>query len=317
MGNRFKLNEKALNSLQEFENNLNPQDPEAGAMNPKIIGYGEMSTVFCFGAPELNSYAFKRMSIFDSEQEVQSYQETFLNYHSTLKQRGISTPDFDCEMLEGKNGKKVIYLLQSLLKPETIANQLLKTKTKEENLSIYKQILAGINSVFKGNIEESKKIKSIEIGFDGQISNWSYDQKLLYIDTSTPLLRENGIEKLNAELFLRICPSYLVWIIRLFFLKDVLNRYYDMRLVIIDTLANLYKEQKEEWLPDYIFVANEFLKVHRPDIKPIIIKEIESYYAEDKMIWRLFLFFRKLERTIRIKILRKTYDIILPGNIIR
>jgi hypothetical protein len=48
MGNRFKLNEKALNSLQEFENILNPQDPEAGAMNPKIIGYGEMSTVFCF-----------------------------------------------------------------------------------------------------------------------------------------------------------------------------------------------------------------------------------------------------------------------------
>jgi hypothetical protein len=46
MGNRFKLNENALNSLQEFENNLNPQDPEAGAMNPKIIGYGKCRRSF-------------------------------------------------------------------------------------------------------------------------------------------------------------------------------------------------------------------------------------------------------------------------------
>ena len=66
-------------------------------------------------------------------------------------------------------------------------------------------------------------------------------------------------------------------------IKAALGNEYDIK-----SAYNLYKEQKEEWLPDYILVANEFLKAHRPDIKAIIIKEIESYYAEDKMIWRLF-----------------------------
>ena len=39
--------------------------------------------------------------------------------------------------------------------------------------------------------------------------------------------RIEGAEQLNAELFLRSAPSFLAWILRLLFLEDVVDRYYD------------------------------------------------------------------------------------------
>ena len=58
-------------------------------------------------------------------------------------------------------------------------------------------------------------------GIDGQISNWSIDNfdagrpelepkaGLTYIDTSTPLMKEGGVEQLGPELFLR--SAHLSW----------------------------------------------------------------------------------------------------------
>ncbi len=317
MGKLIKLDDKALRTLGEFEKNLNPQDPQKGQTNPRIIGYGEMSTVFRFGARELSKYAFKRMAIFRSADEIENYKKIYLKYHKELQKRKIDTPDYGFEIVNDRTLKPIVYILQALQDPENIANKRLHIFDKKKNLELYEKILSAIDSSFRLNEKEKKNSNSVEIGLDGQISNWAFEKKLLYIDTSTPLLRDNGIEQLNPELFLRICPSYLVWVIRLFFLKDVLNRYYDMRLVVIDTLANLYKEKKEDWVEDYLSLANNFLKKKRPDINQIELKEIQSYYAEDKTIWRLFLFFRKVERTVQVSILKRSYDIILPDKIER
>ena len=80
----------------------------------------------------------------------------------------------------------------------------------------------------------------------------SQDATLLYLDTSTPILRLNGVEQLNAELFLRSAPPYLAWILRLLFLQEVVTRYYDARKVTIDLIANFYKEQRPELVPELV-----------------------------------------------------------------
>ncbi len=96
----------------------------------------------------------------------------------------------------------------------------------------------------------NQKQEALRVAIDGQISNWSIDgfdpespgvgeARLWYVDTSTPLFRVDGEEQLNAELFLRNAPSFLVWILRLFFLQDVVDRYYDPHLVAVDLAANL------------------------------------------------------------------------------
>ena len=46
-------------------------------------------------------------------------------------------------------------------------------------------------------------------------------------------------------------------------------------------------------------------------------KDVEKYYREDKMIWQLFLAFRRVDRFLTTKLLRRRYEFILPGKIER
>jgi len=130
-------------------------------------------------------------------------------------------------------------------------------------------------------------------------------------------MQVNGIEQLNPDLFLRSAPSFLVPIIRLLFLEDVMTRYYDLRKVIIDILANLYKEKRGDWVPDMVEVVNAWLNAH-PElaIMPLNTEEIRSYYREDAFIWRFYLAARKLDRKIH-ELLGKDYPYILPEKIER
>jgi len=44
---------------------------------------------------------------------------------------------------------------------------------------------------------------------------------------------------------------------------------------------------------------------------------IEAYYKEDKLIWRLFLGLRRIDRFIKSKLFGQRYEFVLPGNIKR
>jgi len=160
---------------------------------------------------------------------------------------------------------------------------------------------------------------SLEIAVDGQLSNWVYDpdggdSDLFYIDTSTPFLTINGAEQLNPELILQSAPGFLRWIIRLFFLDDVMTRYYVPRLVYTDLAGNLFKEQRPELVPVAVATINQRFSDASGSLTE---KEVEKYYKEDKLIWSLFLAFRKFDRWLAIKLLRKRYEFILPGKIKR
>jgi hypothetical protein len=157
------------------------------------------------------------------------------------------------------------------------------------------------------------------LGLDGQLSNWVWpgDQNLadlIYIDTSTPLFRKDGIEQLDAELFLKSAPAFLRWILRWLFLEDVINRYYDQRLILIDLAANLYKEQRPDLLAATVDIINRQL---RSDQDPLTVAEVNRYYREDKLIWTLFLAFRRIDCWLTTKILGRRYEFILPGRISR
>ncbi|RMF09914.1 MAG: hypothetical protein D6762_02590, partial [Candidatus Neomarinimicrobiota bacterium] len=154
-----------------------------------------------------------------------------------------------------------------------------------------------------------------EFAIDGQLSNWVWhDETLWYIDTSTPLYRVNGVEQLDPELFLKSAPSFLRWIIRLAFLDDVMNRYYEPRLVYIDLVANVFKEQQPHWVPVFARWIQDLV----PDLDPpVTTEEVEKYYKEDKLIWALFLAFRRLDRWLTTRLFRRRYEFILPGKIVR
>lgn len=313
LGHEVKLPQAAIDKLQEFESQLDPANPESGPYSPYIIGFGEMSTVFAFGDSDLADFAFKRMAIFHSEEELVPYRKNFIEYCQLLVKLNVNMPDYGTVTIERK-GQPVLYVFQRKVNADSIGHHFIQNASVEESVEFFKAILEKFNIVFNYNNNNPL----LTIGLDGQISNWVlHNHTLFYLDTSTPLMRKDGIEQLNSELFLRICPAYLVWVIRLFFLDSVLDRYYDLRLVIIDLIGNLYKEKKQNLIMPFLEVANQFLAESHPELKRIKQKEIDAYYKEDAWIWRIFLFFRKIERFIKTKIQRREYELILPGNIDR
>ncbi len=127
------------------------------------------------------------------------------------------------------------------------------------------------------------------------------------------------VEQLDAELFLRAAPSFMVWILRLLFLKDVMTRYYEPRKVTIDLLANVYKEQRSDLIPALLAMANKFFASEAEElgISPLLEKEVQDYYREDAMIWSLYLSMRRFDRYLHQEILHHEYPYILPGIIKR
>lgn len=68
--------------LREFEEKLNPVKPE----NIRILGYGEISTVF--ELPDYPDIAFKRIPMFRSIEQVERYIQTYYEYIYLLTAAG-------------------------------------------------------------------------------------------------------------------------------------------------------------------------------------------------------------------------------------
>ncbi len=314
--------------LADFERQLDPRHPESGEMGARVLGYGEISTVFEIGPDEGGGIAYKRMPIFTSEDELEYYRWIFREYNRVLSEEvGLTLPPYGCAHVEGVSGKPVMFLAQRKLDEASIGNKAIHALPGADVNRLVRQVLRELAKVWRFNANQAE----MELGIDGQISNWSIEgfdaesrelpdePSLLYLDTSTPFIRLDGAEQLDPDLFLRSAPSFLVWVLRALFLEDVMTRYYDLHLVAVDLIANFYKEQLPELIQGLVDEANEFFASEAPElcVEPLTEKEIKSYYREDALIWRLYLSMRKTDRFMRTRLSRRGYPHILPGKIKR
>lgn len=314
--------DKILHLLEEFEQHLNPANTKKSKIPVQILGYGEISTVIAFDHPELKDLAFKRMPIFSSCQQTNQYADLYFRYNELLSNQGLNIPPSYAFCVKGHGQIYVAYLAQQKLNPQSIGNRVLHTHPDEQIILLFSKIINQIKNVWKHNATNPDFL----IGLDAQISNWAIkdfntnqeitqDTELWFLDTSTPMIRISGQEQINPLLFLTSAPPGLRWVLKKFFLQDVLDRYYDLRQVAIDLVANLYKEQR----PDLITRALEIVNNEAKDYldTPITVKEVSSYYKEDKFIWSFYLSARRLDRFFKTKLLGRRYEFILPGKIKR
>jgi hypothetical protein len=311
--------------LQSFENGLNPQYPEANEVPGRVLGYGEISTVFEIQVPSLAGLVFKRMSLFETTAELDTYLTAYGRYHRLLEEIGLQLPPNGYASLLNRQGRPIFYIIQEKVPAGGMGQQALHLLSPGEARALFAQILDELSKVWAFN----RRQESYQVAIDGQLSNWAIvafdperppfgrESSLLYIDTSTPLFRINGVEQLNPELFLRAAPSFLRWVLRALFLQDVMNRYYELRRVIIDLFANLYKEQLAQFVPALLPAANEFLAEHDEEDTPISEKEVRDYYRQDRRIWTVYLAMRRLDRRLQNDLLGRQYPYILPGKIRR
>jgi hypothetical protein len=312
--------EKTTAFLQEFENHFDPAHIETSPVAVKVLGYGEISTVVAFADTAVAGWAFKRLPLYSSAKEAEAYCDLYLEYNRLLHAAGVDTPESAGFVVKGKN-RFVAYLTQKQLPVETIGNRVIQTCSPAEGQTLLRMVLAKMRGLWLQNND------TLRLGLDSQISNWALTDyrpgaavdstaRLLYLDTSTPFIRKNGVEQMNPLLFLQSAPPLIRPVLRKFFLQDVMDRFYDFRLTAIDLTANLYKEQKPEWIPLWLEVINS----ENQDLlqgKLITENEVEKFYKEDKFIWQLFLAVRRANRFINTKILGQRYEFTLPGKIKR
>ncbi|HHW88730.1 MAG TPA: hypothetical protein GX400_21280 [Chloroflexi bacterium] len=309
-----------LERLEAFEAGLDPVHPERSAVPPHILGYGEISTALAIGDDDL---ACKRMPMFLSEEEIAAYSRAFDLYTTHMTGAGIKLAPGQLVRLRQRCGPYyVLYLVQRRLPPEVIGNQIVRAARRDDAERLLYGVLRELVKVAHFN---RRHAGTWALGIDGQISNWAAtawtedgQPVLRYFDLTTPLIRQQSVELLDAELFLRSAPSYLRWVLRRFFLQDVLDRYYDLRRVVIDLIANLYKEGRIDLIPLWIECANRFFDQEAAELNIATLQrqEIDAYYREDAFIWRFYLAARRLDRRLH-RWTGRTYPYVLPGRIRR
>lgn len=302
------------NLLAQFETGLNPQNLKDSVIPATIIGYGEISAIFQMaGHPDV---AFKRLPLFSNRAAAEKYVQQYNEYCRLLCEAGLGLPDHQTCIVQSPDRPAAVYIAQSKLPLERFGHQLIHALDEQDIQSLLENIAAEMNKVWKFN--QSAR-PALELALDGQLSNWVWlnntdRASMVFIDTSTPLFRKKGVEQLDPELFLKSAPAFLRWVLRLFFLDGVINRYYDPRLVCMDLVANLYKEQQSALIPPAVKIINAILP---DDRKPLTEQEVASYYRQDMLIWTLFLAFRRLDRWMTTKLFGRRYEFILPGKIKR
>jgi hypothetical protein len=313
--------------LQAFEAGLNPDAPDRSAIPCRVLGYGEISTVFEIHAPSLEGLAFKRMSIFEQPAEFERYFAAYEDYNQRLQaEAGLRLPAHGHAAFANPAGRLIFYIIQQRLPREAFGHQLLAALPETQRRQFFERLLRHCLALWTFNARQP----AVRLGLDGQLSNWALvgpdpaapdvdAADLFYLDTSTPFLRLEGREQLDPELFLRTAPSFLAWVLRVFFLKEVLDRYYDFRKVVLDLVANLHKDGRAELAPEMIATANRFFADEAAALgaAPLTAAEVDAYYREDARIWSLFLSARYLDRFIRRRLLRRPYPYLLPGRIKR
>jgi hypothetical protein len=300
--------------LARFEQGLDPQHPEASPIPARILGFGEISSIFCI--QNIAGIAFKRLPIFKTIEEAEAYADMFRHYSRLLGEAGLRLPGQATAAVPSAAGGAALYIAQQRLPDGDFAHHRIQRERREVILSMIRKIAALIDGIWTFN---AARHPHLEIALDGQLSNWACpanatDDRILYIDTSTPLFRIEGLEQLDPEKLLKSAPAPLRWILRRFFLGDVMKRYYVHRDVLIDLIANLHKEQRPDLIApvtDAINMCSEVLT------QPIAVAEVYRYYHSDRVIWSLFLAFRRMDRWLAHNLFRRRYEFILPGPIKR
>jgi hypothetical protein len=314
--------------LQEFETFLDPQRPENGQIPCQVLGYGEISTVFELKVEGMQGLAFKRMSIFKDDQELDKYIAAYLEYNQLLEHEiGLGLPPHGHAILRNPADRPIFYIIQGKLPAHCIGNNAIHLLNRRGVFILIERILGELIKLWSFNKQQTE----YQVSLDGQISNWVIDNfdpehpvidqytPLSYVDTSTPVYLHQGVEQFDPELVLRTTPRLLSLIIRMFFLEDVMTRYYDPRKVSIDILANFHKEQRADLIPELVFTVNSFFSEEGSElgIEPLGEQEIHNYYREDAFIWSFLSTARRFDRFLYLYVFRREYPNILPGNVQR
>jgi len=92
-------------------------------------------------------------------------------------------------------------------------------------------------------------------------------------------------------MYFQALPGAARWLIKKLNLdQEVMDRYFQIRIVMLDFLGNTIVRHREDLVPRFIELSNEALAgpFSDADLAPFTIEEVNKYYRSDVATWRLW-----------------------------
>jgi hypothetical protein len=318
-----------LAALDRTEQRLDPVDPERGG-HLRVIGHGEISVAL--EVADLPGLVCKRMSGYADAASASAYLDLVGEYLEELRAAGVRVVDTEVIPVRRPDRPPVVYIVQPRLDPTTLGHSLLHSADEATLAGAVRQALDTVAALAH---RTASRADGVEVALDAQLSNWSFpdlrgDQDPepppaatsapILVDVGTPMLRRHGRHAMDREVLLAPVPAGLrAYYRRRGLVEAYLDDYFVPRTVALDLLGNLHKERAADRIESATEVVNDWLAAK--DLpgprEPITVAEVAAYYRKDADLLALYLRLRRMDRFLRTKALRRTYDYVLPGRVER
>lgn len=259
-----------------------------------LLGEGDISLVIRSESDP--AWACKRLPPFPSSETADRYAATVERYLTELAQRGIELVETDVRRVTGVDGAPLVYCVQPVLPPETLAVDIAR-RDREHGTAVIGDVVDAVLAV----VDE-------RVGLDAQLANWAVlDGRLAYFDITTPLLRRADLtSELDSEVFLASLPWALRGVVRRFVSPSIIERYHDPRTVLLDLGANLVKERLDALIPAVLDAAGQRVT------PPLSERDVRRDRRADAATWGALQAARRIDRTWQRHVRRRPYPFLLP-----
>jgi len=286
-----------MDALQSLEEDVQRAFRSGDAGHLDVLGYGEISSVLGLDTGG-KRYACKRLPTM-SEQQAAAYEDCLERYLHALSSAGIHPLESTLHTFPADGGFAP-WCVQPRLREEELLPVYLGNCDEDEAAAVISPLVQSIAHAV-----------TPELGLDSQVSNWAcVDGRLVYLDITTPLMREDGRELLDTSMFIASLPWLLRKPVQRFLLKEILDTYYRPRGALLDAAANLHKERLGYLLPTFLEEANAH-------VTPLRAEEVERFYRQDAVMWSALQTTRRVDRFWQLRVRKRAYPFLLPGRIVR
>lgn len=268
---------------------------------------------------------YTKIPPFTDMESVELYRELFQRYHGLLKDAGLNPPVHGIRYVSRGGDTSTVFITQRNITRQSIGTQVVSRISDDDCFVLFEMILDRIRIIADFN----NKNTETKIGIDPRLSNWGvegYDtghpairgfEELTYLNTSTPMIKENGKDLLDPELVIMNLPGVSKPFIRTLMLDRYWKRFYSPREMVLDVITDFRAWGHPETTEKMIEMANEFLEEMEinSDGNKITGGSVSKRTRGNRFYQKAFIVFRKIERFFKVNLLRRKYGYsISEGN---
>ena len=260
-----------------------------------IVGAGEI-TIALRWADGPEPCVVKRMPPMKDRAHAEEYMAVVRRHIDELAASGVRCVATTLHPLVRADGKTVVFHCQPLLAADTLADNVLRTRTPDAEDPLVITL-----------VDRTAGAIGAGVPVDPQFANWCwFDDDLWQLDLSSPFMIEDGDLIYDTSGYRREYP----WAIRKLVYRELMKlarQYVELDYVLTDVMTQLHRMGMPEWCPP---VAEAARVRHGAAIDP---EEARQRCEADARFYPFLLRTKRAERRWR-QLTRRRYDALLPDR---